>query len=278
MYPRPYTQSSININQFKKITNKSKEGGYGLVYTVENVETKKLYAAKIIKNPNNDEFLDREIGILMNANHPTIVKFIGFSTRDFHGDNNITIIMELAEKGSLADILKQIRLNNIPINFTNTTRQLILIGISRGMKYLHDRNILHRDLKPDNVLLNNEYYPLITDFGMSKYFNVGHSKSQSREGGTLIYMAPEIIDDKPCGRKVDVYSFGILMFEVVTGLVPYPELINGKLGQFKFQSKVINENYRPKFENPIKKSIQELIERCWSSNIEDRQLKYKILN
>ena len=90
----------------------------------------------------------------MLANHPTIIKFIGFSLRDFFNRDNVVLIMKLAEKGSLSEVLKQIQAENIQKDYTDTIRQIILIGVARGMKYLHDRNIIHRDLKPENVLLD----------------------------------------------------------------------------------------------------------------------------
>lgn len=266
----PYTQCGIDIKRFKIVNEKSREGGFGLVYIIQDIQTEKIYAAKIINRVINEECLNREIGILMFANHPTIVKFIGFSLRDFHDRANTTIIMQLAEKGSLSDVLEQIQSDNIPEDYTNTIRQIILIGVSRGMKYLHDRDIIHRDLKPGNVLLNDEYQPLITDFGLSKFLQYDHSKSQSNSVGTLPYMAPEVISDTKYGRKADVYSFGVLMYEVVTDSIPYPEYLNGELNQYRFQYKILNDNYRPKFDKPIKKPIQELIEQCWSANPDDR--------
>lgn len=112
--------------------------------------------------------IDREIGIMMTINHPTLIKIYG--NTDFDDEPNVTIIMELAKKGSLADLIKKVQLAQAPIEYTNTLRQIILIGIARGMKYLHDRNIIHRDLSTHNVLIGDYFYPIITDFGMSKYF------------------------------------------------------------------------------------------------------------
>lgn len=206
----------------------------------------------------------------MLANHPTIIKFIGFSLRDFFNRDNVVLIMELAEKGSLSEVLKQIQAENIPKDYTDTIRQIILIGVARGMKYLHDRNIIHRDLKPENVLLDSEYHPLITDFGMSKFFQSGDSNCQSISAGTPIYMAPEVISDTKYGRKADVYSFGILMYEVITDSKPYPDLASGILNLYKFQTSVVTGNYRPKFEKPIKEEFKNLIEQCWSANPDDR--------
>ena len=72
-------------------------------------------------------------------------------------------------------LLKKIQEYNGPKDYTNTSRQIILVGVARGMKYLHDRNIIHRDLKTDNILLDEDFHPRITDFGLSKFFETGHS-------------------------------------------------------------------------------------------------------
>lgn len=266
-------QFKIDINRYEKL-KRINRGGFGFIYQVRNKETGNLYAAKVIDCGDDQEqcnkMIDREVGIMMSINHPTLVKLIGYSTVDFQGEKNITLIMELATNGSLLDIIKKIQVNDGPHDYTNTSRQIILIGVSRGMKYLHDRYIIHRDLKAGNILLDSNFYPLITDFGMSKFVEVGHSYSQSQFGGTLPYMAPEIHKGEKYGPKADVYSFAILMYEVLTDSLAYPELLNGRLSDFNFRTKVVNENYRPKFTIPIKPSLQKLIERCWSNNPEQR--------
>ena len=136
------------------------------------------------------------------------------------------------------------------------------------MKYLHDRNIIHRDLKPDNVLLDDNFCPLITDFGLSKIFETGHSKSQSMYGGTLIYMAPEVIEGEKYDTKADVYSFAILMFKIVTDLVPYPKV--EEMNDFQFRIQIVQNDLRPKFKFHVKQSIYDLIVKCWSKNPKDR--------
>lgn len=83
-------------------------------------------------------------------------------------------------------------------------------------------------------------------------------------------MAPEVITNSTYDRKVDVYSFGILMFEIVTDLFPYQDLLNGKLTDFYFRNKVVNDNYRPEFLVPVKDSLKELIQKCWSACPKER--------
>lgn len=270
---RPYSQCKVDLNNFEK-QRRIKKGGFGSIYLVKEKETGQIYAAKVLDCDDSAEqcktLIDREIGIMMLVNHPTIIKFISFSLQDFQGENNVTLIIEYATNGSLFDVLKKIQGFDGPKDYTNTSKQKILIGVARGLKYLHDRNIIHRDLKPGNILLDDDYQPHITDFGLSKFFEVGHSKSQSQIVGTLAYMSPEVIKGGKYDTKTDVYSFAILMFEVLTDLVPYPDLEKGSLTDFDFRIKVVNENYRPKFSYQIKDSLMELIENCWAADPDER--------
>ena len=84
----------------------------------------------------------------------------------------------------------------------------MLISIARGMMILHQLHIIHRDLKAENILVDEDFYPRITDFGLSKFFDPYHSMSQSiKDSGTAIYMAPEVIESDHFNTKADVYAF-----------------------------------------------------------------------
>ncbi|KAK8890149.1 hypothetical protein M9Y10_034909 [Tritrichomonas musculus] len=263
----------VDIKDFKMI-ERIGGGGFGSVFLVQNLKTGENNAAKVINLNGSEEYykrmINREIGIMIRCQHPTIIQFKGFSIKDFHDDKNVTIFMDHATKGSLASFLQKVKNGLLEEIYDNTNRQILLIGIARGMMYLHQHQIIHRDLKTDNILLDDNLYPLITDFGLSKFYGLGLSMSQSQQCGTLIYMAPEIMEGFQYNGKVDVYSFGILMYEIVTDSIPYPDLESRKMTSFQFTNKVVNENFRPKFEVPVKKSIQELIEKCWSKNPKER--------
>ena len=268
-----YRKFQIDINDYN-IVHQIQSGGFGLVYEVQNKKTKLNYAAKVL-NTHSDEsqykkMINREIGIMIRCQHPTIIKFLGYSYIDFNNQKNVTIFMDLAKKGSLAELLNKSQNGLLDDVIDNTTKQIILVGIARGMMILHQHHIIHRDLKPGNILLDNEYHPHITDFGLSKLYETGRSMIQSQQCGTSMYMAPEIIEGIRYNGKVDVYSFGILMFEVVTDSVPYPLLLNGKMSPYSFNKKIIEEDLRPKFEFPINPSIQKLIESCWAKDPKER--------
>lgn len=168
------------------------------------------------------KMINLEIGILIHFQHPTIINCIGYSYQDFFNQKNVTIIMEYAKNGSLADLLTKSRNSLADFDFDDTARQIILIGVARAMKHLRQNNIIHRDLKTGNILIDDNFRPKVADFGLSKHIDTIFSATQSINCGTYIYMAPEMINGKRYNGKVDVYSFGILMYEVITDLIQYP--------------------------------------------------------
>ena len=96
--------------------------------------------------------------------------------------------------------------------------------------------------------------------------------------GTVYYMAPESIEENIYNKKTDVYSFGIIMYEIITGLIPYPDFQRGELSLFEFKSKILTENYRPEFTTSKKDSIRSLIEQCWSKDPSKRPTFEYIFN
>lgn len=271
----------IDINDYLKV-KLIKKGGFGIVYLVKDKVTSKEYAAKVLISeedaPIDHQMVNREIGIMIRVQHPTIIQFRGYSLEDLDHNKNVVIIMDYAKKGSLSKILQDVRNSIADKDYTNTERQIILVGIARGMMYLHKEHIIHRDLKPENILIDENFHPLITDFGLSKVYEVGHSMSQSKTCGTSIYMAPEVISGDRYNGKSDVYAFGILMFEVLTESLPYPLYQLKRMSDFTLKSKVVNEDYRPEFTVPIKPALKGLIMQCWARNPRDRPTFEEIYN
>ena len=254
----------LDIKDFK-IIKQIENADIGTAYLVENIETGEQLRAQILgsdkKESQNKKSFSHELGILVKCQHPTINKFIGYSTLDFNNVKNVTIFTKFTEKGSLANYLQKIQNVQKAEIIDNTTRQIILVGITRGMMYLHLRQIIHKNLKPSNILLDQNFHPLLSD-----YF---YSTSQSQSINS-VYTAPEILKGKPYNGKADVYSFGIIMYEIVTDSPPYPLLAKGKMTPLQLAKKVTNENYRPKFTTRVKKPIQKLIEKCWSKDQKER--------
>jgi serine/threonine protein kinase len=97
---------------------------------------------------------------------------------------------------------------------------IIITGIVLGMRFIHAREVIHRPLKPSNVLLDEQGCPQISDLGLSKFAET--DMSMTRGLGTLLYMAPEMFEGVEYSKPVDVYSFAILFYDVVFGDPPFP--------------------------------------------------------
>ena len=265
----------INVDDYE-IINKIDQGGFGYIYLVRNIKTREELVAKVNKNQTElkiEVLISREIRILIQIQHPTIIQFRGFSYTDFENKKNITIFMDYMKNGSLADLIAKEANGLCKSDYDNTKRQIILIGIARGMMILHSRHVIHRDLKPENVLIGIDYHPRITDFGLSKFYDPHNSMSQSMsDSGTAQYMAPEVILSNHFNTKADVYAFGILMYELVTSERAYSDLLKGrkKLTAFNLKKKVC-EGLRPTInEGSMKKGQKIMIEKCWSEDPKER--------
>lgn len=265
----------INIENYK-IVKALKDSDFSTIYIIEDINTNQMYVAKVMKDGQNDEkkMISREIGILMIFQHPTIIKFYGYSSVDFEKRHCATIIMDYAKKGSLQDILKKKRSEK---NYDNTARQIILAGVAQGMMFLHQHHVIHRDLKPSNILLDDNLHPHITDFGLSKTYENGEELFQSIPHSGVCYMAPELLKVQRYNGKVDVYSFGIIMYEILTESPPYPMYKEGK-DQHELRDKIVKDDFRPTFNSPIKHSFRQLIERCWSKDPNERPTFEEIFN
>lgn len=125
------------------------------------------------------------------------------------------IITEYMSQGTLRMYLHK----KEPYSLSTETILRLALDISRGMQYLHSQGVIHRDLKSHNLLLNDEMRVKVADFGTSCL----ETQCRASKGnmGTYRWMAPEMIKEKPYTRKVDVYSFGIVLWELTTALVPF---------------------------------------------------------
>lgn len=128
------------------------------------------------------------------------------------------IITEYLPQGSLRSYLHKLEQKSLPL------QKVIEFGldIARGMAYIHSREIVHRDLKPENVLIDKDFNLKIADFGIA--CEEEYCVILGAETGTYRWMAPEVLRKRPHGRKSDIYSFGLVLWEMVAGAVPYVEM------------------------------------------------------
>ncbi|XP_022717355.1 probable leucine-rich repeat receptor-like serine/threonine-protein kinase At3g14840 [Durio zibethinus] len=196
-------------------TNKIGEGGFGPVYkgiladgTV--IAVKQLSARS---KQGNREFVT-EIGMISALQHPHLVKLYGCCIEG----NQLMLVYEYLENNSLARALFGPEEFQLKLDWP--TRRKICIGIARGLAYLHEESrlkIVHRDIKATNVLLDKNLNPKISDFGLAKLDEEDNTHISTRIAGTYGYMAPEYAMHGHLTDKADVYSFGIVALEIVSG-------------------------------------------------------------
>lgn len=146
---------------------------------------------------------------------------------------------------------------------TPAQKTLIAYGISTGMQFLHSKNLIHRDLKTQNVLLDDDFAPVICDFGSSRFLE--GSSSMTGSLGTTNYMAPEFIQGSEYNLSIDVYSYGMILWEMLTEQVPFSGLESAQV-----ILKTVIQQSRPPIPENTPHNLTILIERCWSPNPIDR--------
>lgn len=264
------------IDKEKKIG----EGSFGIVYEATCLNDNKKYAVKIIKtdnkfNGNEQMTFMRESMILHKLSHPSILNFIGinFQSFDDNYDFEPSIITEYLSNGSLHSILAKEKKGKKNPKWNSTKKYKCLLGIADAMRYLHKQGILHLDLKPLNILIDDDFNPKIGDFGLSKCFPESFTKSvkmtiKNIEGSPL-YMAPEMLDDdKHFGYAVDVYAFGLIAYQIVTENEPFYEL-GEEINIFQIIN-AIQSDFKHTFPQKVPIKTKNLIEKCISKNPKDR--------
>ncbi|KAL2341886.1 hypothetical protein Fmac_009826 [Flemingia macrophylla] len=215
-------------------------------------------AVKIIMVPEDDEsgtlstrlekqFI-REVTLLSRLHHPNVIKFSAACRKP----PVFCIITEYLAEGSLRAYLHKLEHQTISL------QKLVgfALDIARGMEYIHSQGVIHRDLKPENVLLSGDHHLKIADFGIA--CEEASCDLLADDPGTYRWMAPEMIKRKSYGRKVDVYSFGLMLWEMLTGTTPYEDM-----NPIQAAFAVVNKNSRPVIPSDCAPAMRALIEQCW---------------
>ena len=183
-------------------------GGFGEVYYALSNAGKEV-ALKLLNN--NLEVELRGVSQCLNLKHPNLVTIFDIR-QDSDGDH--WVVMEFVSGKGLYETL-QTYPSGMPLN------EVVhwLSGISAGLAFLHDRGIVHRDLKPANVFQDTGHVK-VGDVGLSKYISESNRSAQTQSVGTVYYMAPEVARGR-YGKEVDVYAMGVMLYEMLTGRVPF---------------------------------------------------------
>ena len=193
-------------------------GSFGHVYLVTHKTTKAQYAIKAIDKRNKENqsekpYFRREIEVMYKIHHPNVVKLYGH----FEDNNYCYFIMEYIAKGNIYNLIPHDNKKRLNAKVVAT----LMKDVISAVYYLHHMKpiIIHRDIKPENVLLAEGLIAKLTDFGWSNYMQ--EDEKRQTVCGTPIYLAPEIIKEEGHDEKVDIWCIGVLLFELITGNVPF---------------------------------------------------------
>ncbi|CAI9099768.1 OLC1v1036632C1 [Oldenlandia corymbosa var. corymbosa] len=257
--------SRFSYNGLKKATNNFKEelgrGGSGIVYKGTLANGRMVGVKRLGDVLQGDENLWAEMSVIGKINHMNLVRTWGYCSEKRHK----LLVYEYVENSSLDKHLFSTK------EFLGWKQRFaVALGTAKGLAYLHDEClewVIHCDIKPENILLDGDLHPKIADFGLAKLYQReerGPSSELSRIRGTKGYMAPEWALNQPITAKVDVYSYGIVILEMVSGI--------------RLSSWTIDDgNNQPETElTKLMRIIEEKEEESWIETVLDPRLKRNV--
>ena len=212
------------------------EGTFSIVKLAYHELTKQFFACKVIsikmlKERNLEGHLESEIRVSQALRHPGVV----ILTDLYKDENNYYVFYEFCPNGDLFSYMRERK--RIP----ESEARAFLYQIMDSISYIHNLGIIHKDIKPENVLIDQHGYLKISDFGLSAFMKKGEMCTVAC--GSLMYVSPECVTGKPYdGFKADIWSVGAILFAMVTGKFPYPKKENKQLfkyvkaGEYKIPS------------------------------------------
>ncbi|XP_031250841.1 cold-responsive protein kinase 1-like isoform X2 [Pistacia vera] len=197
------------------LSNKIGRGGFGTVYKGV-LKNGKQIAVKTLSAESKQGVQEfrTEVNTLSDVKHPNLVELLGCCIQ---GTKRI-LVYEYVENSSLDRVLLGSTKRNLKLDWKK--RSAICVGIAKGLAFLHEElvpHIVHRDIKASNILLDEELNPKIGDFGLAKLFPDNITHITTRIAGTTGYLAPEYVLGGQLTMKADVYSFGVLVLEIISG-------------------------------------------------------------
>jgi serine/threonine protein kinase len=256
----------MNFKQKYPATDLLGKGGFAEVYKATDLLLDRIVALKFFNNKDREKYnLLKEIGRSIQLEHPNICRYFGaelLETTNIHGgvDSIEVGVMEYLDGGTIKQYLKS---NPTPI-------KKLLQDTLNGIAYLHTKGIIHRDIKPGNILIkltNEGPIAKITDFGISKILETDHTSS-SKLMGSVAYMAPEQFEPNTFGvngkidTKVDIWGFGIMVYELLTGKALFDAETTSSTAQV--MKSILSEHYEDKvaiLPEPYKQVVTKCLQR-----------------
>lgn len=213
------------IEEKYKVLEMLGSGGGGKVFRVRDVTANKEFALKVIADqvnipPDAKRRFFQEVEFISELEHPNIVKIHDFSI--YKGMPYY--VMDYMPRGSLGDRLS----SGDSYDYQDAAR--LVLQVARAVSYVHEKGVIHRDIKPDNILFDDDFKPMLSDFGVARA--AGESRRITRDGspiGTPGYQAPEQIEGGAVGVWTDMYALGLVYFQMITGRLPHLYDTTGEL-------------------------------------------------
>lgn len=267
------TYQLVDLNHYS-LLDEIENSSTSELYMIKENRTGEIFAAKISINiidcSNYPNYMPlTKICNMQQINHPSILKYIGFSTKNFQNENKPVIISQYIPNKSLESILYK-DTNLVSSSFWNDTLKLINIyGIASAMSYLHSHNIIHKYLYPTNILMDYRMFPKIADFQPFTFHNL---IKDALNDSTIIYSAPELYNNQESSKESDVYAFGMIVYSIITNERPFK---NSTFSEIQAQ---VASGHRPDVPPEIAEPYSKLIEQCWSQESSERPTFDEITN
>jgi tetratricopeptide (TPR) repeat protein len=243
-----------------RIIKKIGEGGMGVVYKAEDTKLDRTVALKFLPphllcDTEARARFEHEAKAASALNHPGIATIHEID----EADGQCFIAMEYLEGGSLKARMEK------PLSLTEILALAIQIG--EGLDAAHQSGVVHRDIKPDNIMLTRRGTAKIMDFGLAKLRGVTRLTRTGTTLGTLRYMSPEQIQGKEVDQRSDIFSFGVVLYELVTGNLPF----KGEYEEAVFYS-ILNETPDPlaRYRSDVPEGLQRIVDRALAKDISER--------
>lgn len=251
--PKKFTLDAKQVLNMKKLRTGDKLSAGELIivydgeYNREKVAVKKLTKKGLQSEVAIAEFLN-EVEIMCSLSHENVMPCMAARVTK----PDYVFVTEMMKRGTLFSVLYKSR-----IKLTLAMVRKMALQIAKGLLHMHERGFLHRDLKSLNVFVDGSYNIKVGDFGLSRH--VSHSQGGGISG-TYQYMAPEVLRGEPHSFKSDVFSFAILLNEMISAELPFHGIDPREVGQ-----RVVSEDLRPNIPRSCQPSMANIIQQCWAT-------------